>query len=427
MWGERPGGDLIVRRDHSLQGYYPSPGYAWNLRVLHITPYYEAAWAYGGIPRVVVRLCRELAARGHEVTVCTTDAGDRDARSGGSAEAVADGVTVRCFPNLSNRLAYDFQFFTPMGLGRWLRSAVASFDIAHVHACHNLPAVIAGHHLRRAGVPYVVAANGTAPRIERRRLLKWLFDTTLGRQVLPGAARLIAVSEAEVKQLGDLGIDPGRIRIVPNPVDLAEHDMARDPEGFRRRIGIAPDRRMVLYLGKLTPRKRVDRLLDAFASLGRADLQLVVAGNDMGVGRQLRAQAERLGLTARVSFTGLLRGAQRLDAIDAAQVVVYPGVDEVFGLVALEALLGGRPVVVASDSGLGEIVRAVGGGLVVDTSHHGRIASALERMFAEPEEARRAARAAGLLVRERFSAPAVVAQLEAVYAEVSRDRAEKCA
>jgi hypothetical protein len=62
------------------------------------------------------------------------------------------GVVVRVFPNLSNRLAYE-QVFAPVGLGRYLTDSAGTFDIAHIHACRNLPGIIAARHLRRAGIP----------------------------------------------------------------------------------------------------------------------------------------------------------------------------------------------------------------------------------------------------------------------------------
>ena len=120
-----------------------------------------------------------------------------------------------------------------------------------------------------------------------------------------------------------------------------------------------------MFLGKLTPRKRVDVLVRAFAQLQRRDAWLVIAGNDMGAGGDTRSLVRSLGLEARTVFTGLLRGQERLDALADADVVVYPSQDEVFGLVPLEALLSGTPVIVAGDSGCGEIVSQTGGGQVV--------------------------------------------------------------
>ena len=138
-----------------------------SLRVLHVVPYYEDGWAYGGIPRATSALARALAAAGHTVTVVTTDAGDADRRAPRGVDDRA-GVTVHTFPNLSNALAYR-QMFVPLGLGAWLRRHASEFDVAHLHGCRHLPGALAARALARAEVPWVLAPHGTAPLIERRR------------------------------------------------------------------------------------------------------------------------------------------------------------------------------------------------------------------------------------------------------------------
>ena len=158
-----------------------------------MTPYAPDAWAYGGIPRVVDALVGALAARGHRVTVCTTDVRDAGSRLGSrpcrpaSAPAAADAtVEWRVVRNLSNRLAYLRQLFTPLGLGAVLRANVHRFDVAHLHACRNLPGVVAAHHLHAAGVPYVLAPNGTAPRLERGSVAPApLCDVTSAKRPFP--------------------------------------------------------------------------------------------------------------------------------------------------------------------------------------------------------------------------------------------------
>ena len=244
------------------------------LRVLHVTPYFTDAWAYGGIPRVAHSLARGLARRGHRVTVCTTDAHDGSTRLRAAPSArTGDGVDVRTFANASNHLAYHWQCFVPLGLDAWLRRHASSFDVAHLHACRNLPGAMAAYHLRRGGVPYVLAPNGTAPRIERRRLAKLVFDIVAGRRVLAGAARVLAVSDAERVQLRALGVDATAIRTIPNPVDLEEFTSPAARGAFRRRLCIAPGP-LVMYLGKLTPRKRLDVVARAFAKLRCRDARI---------------------------------------------------------------------------------------------------------------------------------------------------------
>jgi len=388
------------------------------LRILHVVPYYDEAWAYGGIPRLATAMTRGLARRGHEVTVCTTDACDATSRAGPSQSRPGiPGLQVRVFPNLSNRLAYHWQLFAPLGLTAHLRTGAQHFDIAHLHACRNLPGVIAARALRRCGVPYVISPNGTAPAIERRILAKHVFDWAAGRRTLAGSARVVAVTEAESRQLRDLGIDVARIAVVPNPIDDDEQAIRPDPLHFRKvhRLGDAP---LVLFLGKLTPRKGVDVLLRAFHQLARPETTLVIAGNDMGSGSDIDALTAALNLQGCTLRTGLLKGRERLDALAAADVVVYPSRDEVFGLVAAEALACGTPVVVCDDSGCGEIVAQVGGGIAVPHGDAARLADAIALVLDSKEAWRARARTAGALVRDRFGSTAVCQRLEAVYHDV---------
>lgn len=387
------------------------------LRILHVTPYAPDAWAYGGIPRLVRSLTRGLARRGHHVTVCTTDACDASTRLPRSSSEATDGVDVRVFPNLSNHLAYHLQLFLPLGLETYLRRHAGTFDVAHLHACRNVPGAIAAYHLGRTGVPYVLAPNGTAPRIERRRLAKRLFDLVAGRRVLRGAARVLAVSDAERRQLDDLGVPAAALRVIPNPVDLAEFAVPVATGRFRRRwaLGRAP---VVLFLGRLTPRKRLDVLVRAFARVRRDAARLVIAGNDMGAGAEARSLVRSLGIEPRTIFTGLLRGDERLEALADADVVVYPSELEIFGLVPLEAILSGTPVVVADDCGCGEVVMHTGGGEVVSVGDADALARAIERVLDNPDRWRAVAADAAIRVRATYGEDVVCAALEQLYGDM---------
>jgi glycosyltransferase involved in cell wall biosynthesis len=369
------------------------------MRVLHVTPYGPDAWAYGGIPRVAGALTEGLAPVSEAQPLkCTLE-----------------GPTVRVFPNLSNRLAYHFQGFLPVGFDRFMRQHARQFDVAHLHACRNLPGVIAARHLRRHKIPYVLAPNGTAPVIERRRTLKRGFDVLMGQRVLDGAARVLAVTQAEARDLARLGVRDETISVIPNPVDLTEFQAPRDGARFRQRFDL-PAGPIVLFLGKITPRKGIDVLARAFASLAtRSDATLVIAGNDMGGGAAAREALTRAGLGARVVFTGLLAGANRLDALSAADVVVYPSEHEVFGLVPLEALLCGTPVIVSGDSGCGEVIEHTGGGQIVPFGDADALAQAIERSVAATPAWRDAAGRAAAAVRSTYSGDVVCAQIEQMY------------
>ncbi len=332
-------------------------------------------------------------------------------------QASLDGaVDVRVFPNRSNRLAYELQFFTPRGLGRFLAEQTSRFDIAHIHGHRHLLEVTGARWCRRSGVPYVLAPNGTAARIERRIGLKRVWDRVWGTADLDGASVVMAVTEAERRQLQALGVAAERIRVVPNALDLDEYDPPPSRGAWRARLGHGGP--LVVYLGRLSPRKRIDVVIAAMASGEMAHAHLVIAGNDMGAGDAARSQVAELGLQGRVTFPGLVTGRSRLELLADADVVVYPSADEVFGLVPLEALLCGTPVVVADDSGCGEIVDDLAGGQLVPLGDAGALGEALSRVCRAPEAWRERAIDGGRQVRARFGAPVVAERIDALYREV---------
>ena len=325
-------------------------------------------------------------------------------------------MAAHLFRNVSNRLAYRHQCFLPIGLASFLRQHAASFDVAHLHACRNVPGSIAAHYLHRAGVPYVLAPNGTAPNVDRRRVAKSIFDLIVGRRMMARANRLLAVTGAEREQLEKLGVAPDRIRVIPNPVELDEFRDPGERDRYRRQRNLTGP--LVVYLGQLIARKRVELLVRAFARLASPAATLVIAGNDMGAGSTARAAAAEVGVADRTVFAGLVSGKARLDLLAAADVVVYPSEREIFGLVPLEALMAGTPVVVADDSGCGEVVTRTGGGLVVKGEVEA-VSSAIATILSAPAHWRIAAKRAADCIRRLYAPDVVCTQLEVLYAEMA--------
>jgi glycosyltransferase involved in cell wall biosynthesis len=383
-----------------------------SISVLHVTPYYEWAWAYGGIPRVVSDQVRGLAQGGHRITVATTDACDAQRRHPDHAPTALDGSAgerILVSRNLSNALAYRFQFFVPRRFADSLNQAIGSVQVAHLHGFHHLPGVIAARRLRARSVPYVLQPNGTLPRIERRRAAKLVFDVVLGNAVARHAAVFVAVTNVERLQLEGRGIAGDRIAVVPNPVDTTMAPSVAGMRAQRERWGFG-DAPVAIYLGQLSPRKGVDHLIRALPLVADGSLKLVVAGSDMGMRPRLERLVENLDLRDRVRFVGVVPGQERLDALGAADVAAYPSREEIFGLVPLEAILCGTPVVVCDDSGCGEVVTRVGGGHVVPHGDPSALASALERRLPDTVLAEARNR-----IRRFAGRSAVAAALEAVY------------
>ena len=326
------------------------------MHILTVTPYFPPTWAYGGIPRIVDGLSRALVRLGHGVTVLTTDAYDGAARAPVPADRQHDGVRVLTVRNASNTLAWRHQLFLPLGAPRAL-AGLGRVDLVHLHGHRHLLNNAAVAWARRQGLPYVLTANGTLLRHERKQGLKVAWDLLVSGGIPAGAAACVAVSAADAAQHLQAGIPAERVVRIPNGLDLGEFE-ALPPRGtFRARHGLG-DRPVVAYLGQISPRKGVDHLIRAFDGGALGDAALVIAGADRG-------WVQRPADGAHVRFTGVLEGAERLALLSDADVLVYASTAEVFGLVPFEGLLCGAPVVVGDDCGCGELIAEAGAGLLV--------------------------------------------------------------
>jgi glycosyltransferase involved in cell wall biosynthesis len=248
-----------------------------------------------------------------------------------------------------------------MGALKHAERLLAESDILHVHTFRNLLNDLLARTAVKQEKPFVLTGHGTIPRIERFYSIKRLYDFMIGKWQLNNAAGYVAVSPAERRAMRRFGLSSEKIRVIPNGIQPVINSASGS---FRSAWGIAPDEKMILFLGKITPRKGVQHLVRAFAGM-RDQARLVIAGNDMGYAFKIRQLIEELRLGDRVLWTGLLDDDRKLEALRDADLTVYPAVNEAFGLVPLESILSGTPVVVCDDHGCGQIIRSTGAGDLV--------------------------------------------------------------
>ncbi len=392
------------------------------MNILHVTPYFAPAWAYGGPPRSVFELCRALVRNGHSVTVATTDSCDAERRLTRPAETM-DGIRVLRFPNISNHLAWRRQLFLPTGSGRFLRDTIRDFDIVHLHMYRTLQDIVIRRYATRYRVPYVFSARGSLLRIVRQRGAKALFDVAFGYRVLRDASWLIALSQTEKEQYESMGVPPSKITVIFNGIDFDSLRNSPPKGSFAGRYGLE-HKRIVTYLGRLNARKGLDYLLRSFQGVRarQDDAVLVLAGPDEGCRARLERLASALRISDSVLFTGLVTGRDRLEVLADSDVVVYPGYHEVFGLVPFEALACGKPVVVSNDSGCGEIVKEVGAGFVVPFGDIRHWEEAMIAVLEDGSEVDEMVRRGREFVRDHLNWQVVAAKVESVYRGVDSSR-----
>ena len=179
------------------------------MRILHVTPYYTPAYAFGGVVRSVEGLTRALARRGHAVTVLTTDALDQTHRFMGANDELIDGVHVIRVPNRSLWLRGRANLSTPFGMRAIAHQLIPANDIIHCHefrTAENLLVTPTAAHQHKS---LVLSPHGTLTRSTGRGGLKTVWDQLLSPAVARRFDHVIGLTEAE-----DSGSAPtvGRIR-----------------------------------------------------------------------------------------------------------------------------------------------------------------------------------------------------------------------
>ncbi len=385
------------------------------MRILHVTPYYTPAYAFGGVVRSAEIMATSLAARGHDVTVLTTDALDHERRYAGMLDEKIGGVRVLRRPNLSPWLRGKLNLSTPRGMKRAAESILPNVDILHVHEFRTLENLLATPVAQALGRPIVLSPHGTLNLSSGRSRLKSAWDRVLGAGVATRIDHVIALTDTELAEVKSLwkGFGtrqtPTGFSVIPNAVSLGEFDARRLAADFRKRyhLGDAPT---ALFMGRLHARKGVDALIEAFKAADAGEARLLIVGPDEGMLPTLRALA---GEDRRIVFTGHLDGDARLGALAAGDVFALPATGEGQPMAALEALAAGMPVLLSPGCNL-DVVETAGAGYVVEATRDA-LAEKLRELLRNDALRREMGGRARRLVAERFSPDVVVERLEGVY------------
>jgi glycosyltransferase involved in cell wall biosynthesis len=288
------------------------------MKIALVTPRYGSH--AGALERHVRELARGLTRHGEAVEIIT-----QQSEIGTRGESQLEDVLVRRFPASH----HNARFAVTPALSQYLRRSASSFDLVHAHGAHVLLALAAVRARPRRLV--------FSPLAPMAHLLCWPYGRAT-RTVVDRASQTICTSQADADLLCRAAPEAAdRVLVVPQGVDTAAIQAAAPFSTLST---------VVLTVGRLERRKRVDRAIAAMASLTPA-FELVVVG-DGPARRRLIAHAADLQVSSRVRFTGPVSDADLHRWLSTARLVVTLSQQEAFGLQVLEGSAAGAPVV-ASD------------------------------------------------------------------------------
>jgi len=382
-----------------------------DVRIAIVSDYYYPQ--LGGITEHVHGQATELTRRGHDVTVVTprlvhvpgtVDGHDLPARA---FDLVHVGRAWPFYVNGGETLL-SLGPHIPRELDRLF--AARSFDIVHVHNPFGVVLPLAA--TLRSAAATVGTLHSVVP--DGYRVLRMLHGQV--ERVLQKLDARVAVSGAVVESIGRFCPELG-FRTIPNGIDTDFFSPAAAP------IGGVPGKRTILFVGRFDPRNGVKTMIHAFARLRlrRDDVRLVVVGDG-----PLRLLVERLvpaEIRADVHFAGRVNRL-RPRYFAGAEILCTPCSLASFGMVLLEGMSSGLPVVASRLPGFELVMRDGIDGVMVDHAEgEAGFAAALDRLLDDPSGARRMGAAGRERALSTFSWKVVVDRLEALYQELlGRDR-----
>jgi starch synthase len=319
-----------------------------------------------------------------------------------------------------------------------LAADTSSADLVHSHTWYaNL-----GGHLAKLlwNIPHIVTCHSLEP------LRPWKAEQLRGGYAVSSWAERTAIEAADAVIAVSAGMrddilavypatDPDRVRVIHNGIDAAEYapDSRTD---VLERFGIDPGRPYVMWIGRVTKQKGIEHLIDAVAALDPAAAVVCCAGaaDTAELAATINEKVSRLQATRDGVhwIEAMLPRAEVVQLLSHATAFVCPSVYEPFGLINLEAMACGVPVVATAVGGIPEIVVDGETGILVpfeagDDAYGspadpaalaGALADAINRLLAEPARAAAMGRAGRARVLERFTWQAIAGETAALYREL---------
>lgn len=327
------------------------------MRILHYLPSMDPE--RGGPVRAVLDLSHALVARGHRVTIASSELDPRSTtQPGGPALLHLPGKAVVVGPITRPQVEHAARL-------------IAEHDVLHVHGAWTYSNIQVANAARRLKKPYLLSPRGMLDDwcMEQKRLKKLAYYWAVGKRHFERAAFVHCTAQAELDQ-SRKWFPRGQGVVLPNLLDLNPFRNAPGPglarEKFPFLSGARPN---VLFLSRLHYKKGAEIFLDAagIVTSRGIDAGWVLAGTGDGpYVEELRRRAERLNLSDRILWTGHVGGELKVSLYQACALFALPTSQENFGFVFPESLASGTPVITTKGVDIWPELTRSGAALIVD-------------------------------------------------------------
>lgn len=367
------------------------------MKIAQVAPYFYPH--IGGVESHVHTLSKHLLSKHHDVTVVTS------IFPGLKNKAVVDGIKVERVRSLFTLLR------TPITTG--LGDALDGFDVVHAHTPPPLISFFAARACRRNNIPLALTYH-CDPEIPTPfgMLIVSLYRRTFGRYTLAHTDRLIVTTNSYAAT--SRGVWRHELCVVPNAVDVDTFNPNVDGSAVREEYGLEGEI-VVLFVGRIVPHKGIEYVI---GSSNSTDAKYLIVG-DGPLREKLERTVAQRGLQ-NVVFTGKVPNARLPEYYAAGDIFVLPSIArlEAFGIVALEAMATGKPVIITNIPGVREIITDGIEGLVVEPMNAEALAAQINKLADDKGLRLTMGANSRKNTVERFSWSKIVNDIEHIYKEM---------
>ena len=370
----------------------------------------------GGIARHCEGLAKALVQQGHDVHLFTLDF------PGSPDYEVMDGIKVyRASTELGHPNFLTWVLLFNHFLSKKMADVTKSvdFDVMHVH---DWLAAFSGisfkHYMKK---PMVLTVHSTevgraqglhSPDSFSINGIEWWSTYE--------ANRVIVCSQSMKNEIcNHFNIPEKKVDVIPNAIDPTKYQIPVDRSAVRQRFGVGWGEKLILCVGRLVPQKGVEYFIRAIPAIARRhpEAKYIIVGE--GWSRDiLEAEARASGQAHKIRFTGFASDKDVIELMTSADVLVVPSIYEPFGIVALEGMATGVPVVASQVGGLAEVIDHDRTGLFVYPRSPDSIAWGIDRILSDPDHAKWITENAKEKLHKAYSWEAVAMKTVEVYRKV---------
>lgn len=388
------------------------------MRILMLAP--ALGPVYGGPSKSIVELTEAIGQQNCSIDLVSTNAnGGRPLQVPLRQWIEKSSYRLQYFPS------YSFQnYHWSWQLRQWLWLNISNYDLIHINALFALTNLAAYHASRIHQVPYIITPRGMLEpwALTYKAWKKKPYYTLFDRPALNHASAVHMLSLAEANQVRPLWLKAPML-IVPNGIHHQSFEPLASPDRFFQEFPATRGKNLVLFLGRIHPKKGLDLLAQAFSKvhIQFPNTHLVIAGPDQ---TNLLPTVEKyflqIGCLDAVTFTGMLTGDLKQAALAAATVYVAPSYSEGFSMSVLEGMASGLPCVITTGCNFPEAASAQVAH-VVDPSAD-PIAAALSHCLQDPATAKAMGQRARQFIFDHYTWNKIAKDLIQAYGAIIEKR-----